>query len=133
MQIFAPNQWTEAADPCGWIREKLQETEEEGNPVGGPAVTINLDPWDLSDTGPPARQHTPAEMRSPTHTAEYCQVWVQSEKMHLTLKRLRALGCLKVGWGRVWEGLAVGGAFSCRQGGEEVWDVEHSKGEWGGG
>jgi hypothetical protein len=21
MQIFAPNQWTEAADPCCWIRE----------------------------------------------------------------------------------------------------------------
>jgi hypothetical protein len=43
MQIFAPNQWTEAADPCGWIRERLKEAEEEGNPVGGWAVSINLD------------------------------------------------------------------------------------------
>jgi hypothetical protein len=34
MQIFAPNQWTEAANPCGLIREKLEEAEEEGNPVG---------------------------------------------------------------------------------------------------
>jgi hypothetical protein len=49
MQIFAPNQWTEAAEPCGWIREKLEEAEEEGNPVGEPAVSINLDPWDLSN------------------------------------------------------------------------------------
>ena len=49
MQIFAPNQWTEAADPCGWIREKLEEAEEEGDPVGGPAVSINLDP-EISQT-----------------------------------------------------------------------------------
>ena len=49
MQIFAPNQRTEAADPCGLIREKLEEAEEEGDPVGGPAVSINLDPRDLSD------------------------------------------------------------------------------------
>jgi hypothetical protein len=31
MLIFAPNQWTEAADPFGWIREKLEEAEKEGN------------------------------------------------------------------------------------------------------
>jgi hypothetical protein len=41
--------------------------QEEGNPVGGPAVSINLDPQDLSDTGPPTRQHTPADMRPSTH------------------------------------------------------------------
>jgi hypothetical protein len=67
MQIFAPNQRTEAADPCGLIREKLEEAEEEGDPVGGPAVSINQDPRDLSDTEPPTRQHTPADMRLPTH------------------------------------------------------------------
>ena len=44
MQIFTPNQWTEAVDPCGWIREKLEEAEEEGDPVRGPAVSINLNP-----------------------------------------------------------------------------------------
>jgi hypothetical protein len=32
-----------AADPCGLIRRKLEEGEEEGNPVAGPAVSINLD------------------------------------------------------------------------------------------
>jgi hypothetical protein len=31
MQIFTPNQWTEAADHCGWIRENLGEAEEEGD------------------------------------------------------------------------------------------------------
>ena len=43
MQIFAPNQWTEAAAPCVWIRENLEEfKEEEGNPVRGPEASINL-------------------------------------------------------------------------------------------
>jgi len=39
---------------------------DEVNPVEGPAVSINLDPGAVSDTGSPTRQHTPAEMRSPT-------------------------------------------------------------------
>jgi hypothetical protein len=43
MQIFAPNQWTEAAKLCGWIREKLEEAEEEGDPVRGPAIPNELD------------------------------------------------------------------------------------------
>jgi hypothetical protein len=41
MQIFVLNQWSESADPCGWIREKLEEAEEESDPVGGPAVSVN--------------------------------------------------------------------------------------------
>ena len=44
-------------------------------------------------------QHTPAIMRPPTYTAEGFWVWVQSEKMHLTLKRLEAPGNLEVWWG----------------------------------
>jgi hypothetical protein len=76
LQIFAPNQWTEAADPCGWIRGKLEEAEGEGDLVGGPAVSINLGPLDLSDTGTPTGKYTPADMRPPnTYTAEDCWVW----------------------------------------------------------
>jgi hypothetical protein len=67
MQVFAPNQWTEAADPYCLIRERLKEAEEKGYPVGGPAVSINLNPRDVSNTGPPNRQHIPADMRPPTH------------------------------------------------------------------
>jgi hypothetical protein len=40
IQIFAPNQWTEAADLYGRIRGKLEEVEEKGIPVEGPAVSI---------------------------------------------------------------------------------------------
>jgi hypothetical protein len=68
MQIFTPNQWAETHDTCGWIREKLVEAEEKGDPVRGPAVSINLEPRDLSDTGPPTRQYTLADMRPQTHT-----------------------------------------------------------------
>jgi hypothetical protein len=42
--------------PCGWIREKLEEAKEQGDTVGRPAVSINLDLWDLSNSGPPTRQ-----------------------------------------------------------------------------
>jgi len=59
MQICASNQWTEDAEPCGWIKEKLEEAKKKGNPLGRPAVSINLDPQDLSNTGTPSMQHTP--------------------------------------------------------------------------
>jgi hypothetical protein len=45
----------------------MKEAEDKGYPVGGPAVSFNLDPRDLSNTGPPNRQHIPADMRPPTH------------------------------------------------------------------
>jgi hypothetical protein len=59
--------WTEADDLCDWIRENLEENEEQENPIRIPAVSTNLGPWDLSVTEPPTRQDTPADMRSPTH------------------------------------------------------------------
>ena len=67
VQIFTPNQWTEAADPSGSMREKLEEAEEEGNPVWGQAVSFNLDLQDLSDTEPPIRQNIQADMMPQTH------------------------------------------------------------------
>ena len=56
----------EAADPRVWISGKLEETEE-GYPVGLLAVSINLDPWEVLNTGPPTRQHIPADMKPLTH------------------------------------------------------------------
>jgi hypothetical protein len=44
MQIFSPTLWAEAPDPCGSIRENLEEAEKEGDPVRGSAVSINLVP-----------------------------------------------------------------------------------------
>jgi hypothetical protein len=45
----------------------MEEAEEEGDPIGRSAVSTNLVPWELSDTEPPARQHTQAGPRPPTH------------------------------------------------------------------
>jgi hypothetical protein len=50
-------------------KERLKEAEK-GDPAGGPGISINLDPRDLSNTGAPNRQHTPADMRHPTHNRE---------------------------------------------------------------
>jgi len=88
MQICAPNQWTDPADPCGWIREKLEEAEEEGNPVGGPAVSINLDPESLRYWITYQAAYTSWDEALNTYTAEDSWVWVQFKKMHLAFKRL---------------------------------------------
>jgi hypothetical protein len=66
MQIFAPNEWTEAAVLFGWIWERLEEAEKEGDHVGGKTVSINAGPWDYLDTESPTKQYTPADMR-PQH------------------------------------------------------------------
>jgi hypothetical protein len=55
-----------------------------------------------------------------------CWVWFQPEKMYLTFQRLEAPRSLEVCWGGAWEVRSS----SWRQGcGEEVWDVECSKGD----
>jgi hypothetical protein len=64
--------------------ESLKKYEEEGHPVRGPEVSINLDPWDLSNTTNQAAYTSWYEVYS-VYTAEDFQDWVQSEKMHLTL------------------------------------------------
>jgi hypothetical protein len=67
---------------------KLEEAEKEGNLEGGPAVSINLDPWDLSRHWTINQAVYNSWYEDPnTYTAEDCQVLVQSEKMHLTLQQ----------------------------------------------
>jgi hypothetical protein len=63
--ILTPNHWTEVMDPCDWIRDRLEEAKEEGNPIGRPAISTNMDPWDLSDTEPPNMKHTWTGLRPP--------------------------------------------------------------------
>jgi hypothetical protein len=33
----------------------MKESKEKGDPVGRPTLSINLDPCDLSNTGPPKK------------------------------------------------------------------------------
>ena len=130
MQIFAPNQWTEAADHRGWVRENLEEAEEEGNPIRASAVTTNLDSQDISDTEQPNQAaYTSWYEAFNIYPAEDCWVWAQSEKMHVTLKRLEAPGSGEVWWSKGW----VGGGILVETGGwEEIWGVKHSDGGQGG-
>jgi len=58
----------EVGDPYSLLRERLEETKEEGNPIGRPAVLNNLDLRDLSDTEPLTR---------PTHQAA-CRSWSET-------------------------------------------------------
>lgn len=36
-------------DPSGWVKEKMDEIEEEVNPVGSHVLSINLDPQNFKD------------------------------------------------------------------------------------
>jgi hypothetical protein len=74
--------------------------------------------------------HTSRYEAPDRYTAEDCWVWVQSEKMHRTLKRLEAPGTLEVWWGGWW--VVVVTSSSRQKDREEVWDVEQSKGKLGG-
>ena len=62
-----PNNGFKLLTLCDWIKKKLEEIEEEGNPVGGPAISRNLVPQAFSDTEPPTRQHTLADTKPATH------------------------------------------------------------------
>jgi len=61
MPIFIPKQFIEAGDKFGWFSEKLEEAEEEGDPIARPAESTKQDPWSLTYWA------IPAEMRLPTH------------------------------------------------------------------
>jgi hypothetical protein len=52
------------------MRERLEEAEEESDPIGRGAVSRNLDPRDLSGIEPQTRQHTLAGPRLLTHIQE---------------------------------------------------------------
>jgi hypothetical protein len=43
--------------------ERLEEDEEEVDPIRRPAISVNLHPRDLSDTEPPTRKNTLADLR----------------------------------------------------------------------
>jgi hypothetical protein len=54
------------------LREGLMGTPEvHRNSTGRPTESTNLDPWELSESEPPTKEHTWAEMRPiGTHVAD---------------------------------------------------------------
>jgi hypothetical protein len=79
---------------------KAERSWGEGWSCRGPAVSINLDVPDLSNTGPPNSTIHQLIWGPQHNTVEDILVYVHSEMMPLTLKRLEAPRCLEVRWGQ---------------------------------
>lgn len=47
------------------LGEGLKALKEMGTPTGVPTELTNLDPWELSETEPPTKEHTQAGPRPP--------------------------------------------------------------------
>jgi hypothetical protein len=92
MQLLAPNQWTEVADPFCWVWESWKKLRRVIL-VEGPAVLIYTPEifqiWTTKQTA-----YTSWYEASNTNTVENFQVCVHSEMMELILKILEAQGSL---------------------------------------
>jgi hypothetical protein len=44
MQILTANHWTEVSVLYGRVRRRIEGAEGDGNPIGRPTVSTNLDP-----------------------------------------------------------------------------------------
>ena len=58
MQILTANHWTEVADSYGRVRGRTEGAEGDGNPIARPTVSTNQNPWELSETKQPTKEHT---------------------------------------------------------------------------
>jgi hypothetical protein len=47
--------------------ERMEEAEEKSNPTGRPAVSSNLNPWELPDAKPPTRQYACTGLKPLAH------------------------------------------------------------------
>ena len=47
---------------------EIEGAEGDGNPIGRPTVSTNLNPWELPETKPPTKEHTWAGPWPPAHT-----------------------------------------------------------------
>ena len=70
------NHWTEVGDPYGRIRERIEGTKGNDNPIGRTIVSTNRNPWELSETKPPTKKHTwaLATVAPETYVAENCVI-----------------------------------------------------------
>ena len=58
MQIFTANHWTEVGDQYGRDRGRIEKTEEDCNPIGRKAVSVNPDSSEFPETKPKTKEHT---------------------------------------------------------------------------
>ena len=100
------------------------------------AVSINLDSQNLSKTGPRTRQHTPADMRSPTYiqqrTAGSGSIRDDAPNPQETGGPREFRGHVGWGWGHPHgDGVGWGGGVGCGAVGEWMggreWNIECKK------
>jgi hypothetical protein len=91
MQIPTAKYWIEVEDPYERVRGRIRGCEGDGNPIGRPTVSTNLDPWGFPGTKLHQRAYTGWSEPSPTYAppntyaTEKCLIWPQWEKMCLIL------------------------------------------------
>jgi hypothetical protein len=58
-----------SGDSYGSVRGRIKGTEEDGNPIGRPTLSTNMDPWELPEINPPTKEHiqTRADLRPQAH------------------------------------------------------------------
>jgi hypothetical protein len=63
MQIPTDKHWTEVRDSFGRVERRIEVLEGDKNSIGRPTESTNLDPWGLSETEPPTKEHTLVGLR----------------------------------------------------------------------
>lgn len=69
METFIAKHWTEVGDSFGRIGGRFKGPEGDRNSTRRPIETTNLDPWQLSETESPTKEHTGAGVNPPAHRA----------------------------------------------------------------
>ena len=82
-RLLTAKHWMGIGDSYG-VGRRIAGPEGDENSTGRPIESTNLDPWKLSETEPPTKEHTLAGMRPPgTYVADTkpslygCLVWPQ--------------------------------------------------------
>jgi hypothetical protein len=67
MQISTAKHLIEVRDPYGRVRGRIEGTEGDGNPIGRPIVSTNLNTGELPETRPLTNEHTQPSLRPQAH------------------------------------------------------------------
>ena len=49
------------------VRGRTEGAEGDGNPIGRPTVSTNLEPWELPETEPPTKEHRQPSVSTLAH------------------------------------------------------------------
>lgn len=98
-QIIAPSQWSEVRNSWGWIGEWLEEVEEEGDPMGKPAVSRTWTFRSFRHWATNQAAYNDWSEAPNIYIGDECLVWLQWEKPHQALERLGASGSGEAWWG----------------------------------